>query len=706
MIPGTFQVTAQIAPTSTSDTYPTHSDEYNKGGYRPVDTLTDRDNIPAQRRKEGMLVYINATGDTYRLDNDLVTWNLVPAAPPIGDIMLKSVYDPDDDGIVTDSDKLGNQLPAWYLDLANMTGNLPQANVTNLVSDLSLKIPTSDIGIAGGVCPLDGSALIDPIYLPFSGLGYKGTWDANTNTPTITGGVGVTGDFYWVSVAGATVIDGAGPWVQGEAIVFDGTVWQQAMIATGITSWNGLTGAVSATTANLPESTDKNYVTDNQADGLDAAPISIANRVATMSDLVGISVGGSYFNAELFSDGQILGDGTLRTLASLGYTNGDAAVTWTRVAADPRFTINVATMSIDWIAHQEAMLAMEQDGLNGFTAPGGRGYCFNQTCLLPRDQTAVNFWTRSFIFKFNFNGSRFANRTGTNFPFFEKMPADQTDANGLRLVYKYFFDSASFYGNDSNNINDCFIRIGGTSSSQFKNIEGVEAGIIIDAQFCLQVAFENINVGSFGLYGIALRNGTWSGATANNSQCNNASIYNYHSYNGTGKTPTASVFLEGCRLVSLNKVQFEGVNGSVHHLLYDWNGATTVKEALRISDIDIESAGASVAGIKIIGNGVNVIIDGFNNQVSSGDMPVLVEAEANGYPSYSPIHMMIRNAASDFHTGWKFRHTANVDFDIKWYIEKVRLANNASVINASNWDTSLPSTFIPAIGSTYYVPVL
>lgn len=584
-----------------------------------------------------------------------------------------------------------------------------QGDVVSINGNLALKENKSEKGVALGYCDLDASGKVPASRLNLSALNYQNSWNALTNTPALADGVGTAGNAYIVGTAGTQNLgSGAITFNIGDLVIYNGTVWQKITgVPAGVSSVNGFTGAVTLTADNVAETASRFYVNANQNAALDAASsASGANRFATMADLTTIAVSGSYFNAETFSDGQTLGDGTLRTLASLGYNNASAGAIWTRVAADPRFTINVATMSIDWIAHQEAMLAMEQNGFNGFTAPGGRGYCFNQTCLLPRDQTAINFYRRSFIFKYNFNGSAFANRTGNNFPFFEKMPADQAEAGDFRLVYKYMFDSAAFYGNNSTNANDCFIRLGATSSSQFKNLEGTEMGIFIDAQFCLQVAFENVNVGSFGLYGITVRNGTWSGWDPNNSQCNNASIYNYHSYNGAGKTPIASVFGEGNRLISLNKVQFEGVNGSQHHILYDWNTASTVKQAIRITDMDIESAGASVAGIKVIGNDVNFILDGFNNQVSSANMPVLVEAQADGYPGYNPIHMMIRNAASDFHTGWKFRHTANVNFDIKWYIEKVRLANNSSVINASNWDTSLPSTFIPAIGSTYYVPVL
>jgi len=59
------------------------------------------------------------------------------------------------------------------------------------------------------------------------GLNYLGTWDANTNTPTIVSGTGTQGDYYLVSVAGTTDIDGFSDWQVGDWIIFNGTTWQE-----------------------------------------------------------------------------------------------------------------------------------------------------------------------------------------------------------------------------------------------------------------------------------------------------------------------------------------------------------------------------------------------------------------------------------------------------------------------------------------------
>jgi len=58
-------------------------------------------------------------------------------------------------------------------------------------------------------------------------LNYKGTWNASTNTPTLASGVGTQGDYYVVSVDGATNLDGITNWGVGDWAAFNGSVWQR-----------------------------------------------------------------------------------------------------------------------------------------------------------------------------------------------------------------------------------------------------------------------------------------------------------------------------------------------------------------------------------------------------------------------------------------------------------------------------------------------
>lgn len=61
------------------------------------------------------------------------------------------------------------------------------------------------------------------------GLSYLGTWDSLTNTPSLTSGVGTTGEYYIVSVAsnGITTLDGISDWGIGDWVIFSGSAWQK-----------------------------------------------------------------------------------------------------------------------------------------------------------------------------------------------------------------------------------------------------------------------------------------------------------------------------------------------------------------------------------------------------------------------------------------------------------------------------------------------
>jgi len=56
---------------------------------------------------------------------------------------------------------------------------------------------------------------------------YKGLWNASTNTPTLTSSVGTSGNFYIVSVAGSTNLNGITNWDVGDWAIFNGSVWQR-----------------------------------------------------------------------------------------------------------------------------------------------------------------------------------------------------------------------------------------------------------------------------------------------------------------------------------------------------------------------------------------------------------------------------------------------------------------------------------------------
>ena len=91
------------------------------------------------------------------------------------------------------------------------------------------------------------------IATSFTAVNYQGTWDASSNTPTLTSSVGVNGSYYIVSVAGNTNLNGITNWGVGDWVVFNGSVWERLeggpdgnfvnLTVSGTTTLSGLTAS-------------------------------------------------------------------------------------------------------------------------------------------------------------------------------------------------------------------------------------------------------------------------------------------------------------------------------------------------------------------------------------------------------------------------------------------------------------------------------
>lgn len=112
-------------------------------------------------------------------------------------------------------------------------------------------------------------------------LNYKGTWDASTNTPTLVSSVGTKGDYYVVSVAGNTNLNGTTLWGVGDMAVFNGSIWQKTdggdtSLVTSLTV-TGLTG----------------YMYANNASPVTASTsIPVANVTGAVANTVNVLAGG------------------------------------------------------------------------------------------------------------------------------------------------------------------------------------------------------------------------------------------------------------------------------------------------------------------------------------------------------------------------------------------------------------------------------
>ena len=115
-------------------------------------------------------------------------------------------------------------------------------------------VATATKGVANGVASLDGSGTVPVSQLPAAVLGalsYQGTWNASTNTPTLTSSVGTKGYYYVVNVAGSTNLNGITDWLVGDWAVYNGSVWQKVDNTDAVTSVNGYTGTVVLTQTDI-----------------------------------------------------------------------------------------------------------------------------------------------------------------------------------------------------------------------------------------------------------------------------------------------------------------------------------------------------------------------------------------------------------------------------------------------------------------------
>jgi hypothetical protein len=120
---------------------------------------------------------------------------------------------------------------------------------------------------------------------------YQGTWNASTNTPTLTSSVGTLGFYYVVSVAGSTNLNGISTWAVGDWAVYSGSAWQKVaasgssafstLTVTGLTGYMYANGA-SAVTAST---TIPNAGLTNSSVTIGSTAVSLGATAATVAGL-------------------------------------------------------------------------------------------------------------------------------------------------------------------------------------------------------------------------------------------------------------------------------------------------------------------------------------------------------------------------------------------------------------------------------------
>ncbi len=121
-IKNSLKISAPITPYSTIDNYPTHLAIFGKGGLKSVDTLQDRNDIPLERREEGMLVYVKSEQKIFGLLDGIQNENWIDAQGiingPNAGIIVVDIARPEDPsaGTIWLQQEEGN---IYYRDIGN-----------------------------------------------------------------------------------------------------------------------------------------------------------------------------------------------------------------------------------------------------------------------------------------------------------------------------------------------------------------------------------------------------------------------------------------------------------------------------------------------------------------------------------------------------------------------------------------------------------
>jgi len=249
-----------------------------------------------------------------------------------------------------------------------ITGDTKVKSLNGVLTGTSGVVGSVPLGAANGVATLDSGGKVPVSQLPSSVVTYLGTWNAATNTPTLTNGVGDAGDMYICNVAG-TVNFGAGPVVfaVGDWVLYGSGTWQKSSGQNGtVTSVGasitggaiGITGSPITTAGTLAftfAGTSGQYV--NGAGNLTTFPTLITSIGLSMPSAFSVA------NSPLTANGSINVTGAGTTLQFIDGTG--ALQTFPSLTGYIPYT--GATSSID--LNNQSVVNISHLGINTTTVP-------------------------------------------------------------------------------------------------------------------------------------------------------------------------------------------------------------------------------------------------------------------------------------------------------------------------------------------------
>jgi len=160
-------------------------------------------------------------------------------------------------------------------------------------------IPSITVNAQGQITSISTNPLNSPAY--------QGTWNASTNSPTLTSGVGTNNNYYVVSTAGTTTLNGISFWSVGDWAIFNGTTnaWEKingssseaftSLTVTGLTGYmyaNGSSTVTASTT--IPTTALSGTITNAQLANSTISGVALGSNLNALT--IGTGLSGTSYN--------------------------------------------------------------------------------------------------------------------------------------------------------------------------------------------------------------------------------------------------------------------------------------------------------------------------------------------------------------------------------------------------------------------------
>jgi len=136
---------------------------------------------------------------------------------------------------------------------------------SSIQTQLGNKIDSSEKGANNGVATLDAGGKVPAAQLPNTVMEFKGTYDPNSDTPSLTDGTGNAGDVYVANAGSHDFGSGSITFAAGDWVVYNGTIYEKSINSNAVVSVNGQQGVVVLDTDDVSEGATNLYFTNGRA---------------------------------------------------------------------------------------------------------------------------------------------------------------------------------------------------------------------------------------------------------------------------------------------------------------------------------------------------------------------------------------------------------------------------------------------------------